>query len=125
MKKPAPTMLIILDGFGYSAATKYNAIAQAHKPTFDYLLTNYPHTLLEASGSAVCLPDGFIGNSEVGHMTLGAGKIIPSHFLQLHTAVASGAFFANPVLTEHLAQLATTDHSLHIIGLLSDAGVQS
>ncbi len=120
-----PTALVILDGFGYSPETKYNAIAQAKKPTLDYLLAHYPHTLLQASGSAVGLPPGAIGNSEVGHCTLGAGRIVPSAYLLLHNAIASGDFFTNPLLVEHFSYLATTQNTLHVIGLLSDAGVQS
>ena len=122
--KSSPLALVILDGFGYSPDYESNAIAQAKKPTIDYLLANYPHTLLEASGSAVGLPAGTIGNSEVGHATLGAGRIIPSAFLQLHSQIASGEFFTNPVLISHLDKLAASGKTLHIMGLLSDAGVQ-
>ena len=121
----SPTALIILDGFGYSPEKQYNAIAQAKKPMFDFLMQHYPHTLLAASGSAVGLPKGCIGNSEVGHITLGAGRIVPSAFLQLQDAIASGAFFSNPVLVTHLQELTKTKNTLHILGLLSDAGVQN
>ena len=120
-----PTLLVILDGFGHSPSLEYNAIAQAKKPTIDDLLAHYPHTLLAASGKAVGLPPGVIGNSEVGHTTLGAGRVLPSPFLQLHESIASGAFFTNPILDKNLNELAQTDSTLHIIGLLSDAGVQS
>lgn len=120
-----PTLLIILDGYGYSPQIKYNAIAQAKKPTIDYLLAHYPHTLLQASGKAVGLPAGYIGNSEVGHITIGAGRIIPSAFLLLHNAIASGEFFTEPTLTQNLGALAQTHNSLHIMGLLSDAGTQN
>ncbi len=122
--KANPIALVILDGFGYSPSTQYNAIAQAKKPTLDALLAHYPHTLLEASGPAVGLPEGYIGNSEVGHQTIGAGKIVPSAFLQLQNAIADGSFFANPVLCTCLESLAQSGHTLHIVGLLSDAGVQ-
>ena len=119
-----PTALVILDGFGYSPDTQFNAIALAKKPTLDALLASYPHTLLAASGKAVGLPEGYMGNSEVGHLALGAGRIIPSPFLLLHNAIADGSFFTNPVLTAHLDALAQSGKTLHIMGLLSDAGVQ-
>ena len=122
--KSSPLALIILDGFGYSPKTQYNAIAQAKKPTIDYLMSHYPHTLLEASGKAVGLPPGFIGNSEVGHETLGAGRIIPSSFLRLYNSIEDGSFFTNPTLIAALDELAQTQHPLHILGIVSDAGVQ-
>ena len=122
--KSNPLALVILDGFGHRTESKYNAIAQAKKPMLDYLMAHYPHTLLEASGSAVGLPEGYIGNSEVGHQTMGAGRIIPSPFLMLHKAIADGSFFTNPTITASFASLAQTGKTLHIIGLLSDAGVQ-
>ena len=120
-----PTVLVILDGFGHSAQTQYNAIAQAKKPTIDYLLDHYPHTLLAASGPAVGLPAGYVGNSEVGHITIGAGRIIPSAFLLLHNAIESGEFFTEPTLTHSLGALAQTNQTLHLMGLLSDAGTQN
>lgn len=120
----SPLALVILDGYGYSPESQYNAIAQAKKPTLDYLMRNYPHTLLDASGQAVGLPKGFMGNSEVGHTTLGAGRIIPSSFLLFHNAIANGSFFTNPMLIDHLDELAQSEKTLHIMGLLSDAGVQ-
>ena len=120
----APLALGILDGYGYSPERHYNAIAQAQKPTLDNIMHNYPHTLLDASGQAVGLPQGTIGNSEVGHITLGAGRIIPSPFLLIHTAIANNSFFTNPVLTAHLDELRKSGKTLHIMGLLSDAGVQ-
>lgn len=123
--KSNPVALVILDGFGYSLHNTYNAIAHAQKPTFDYLFKNYPHTLLAASGSAVGLPEGFEGNSEVGHSTIGAGRIIPSLFSCIHTDINSGAFFTNATLTSNLNLLAHNGKTLHIIGLLSDAGNQS
>ena len=122
--KSSPLALVILDGFGYSPEFKYNAIAQAKKPTIDFLLAHYPHTLLDASGKAVGLPDGYSGNSEVGHITMGAGRIIPSSFLRLYNSIEDGSFFTNPVLICSLDSLAQTNHTLHILGILSNAGVQ-
>lgn len=122
MKKAKPVILVILDGFGYSSHTHYNAIAQAKKPFLDFAFQNFPHTLLEASGAAVGLPAGYAGNSEVGHTTLGAGRRIPSPFLQFEQMIANKSFFSNPVLISHLQKLAKTQQPVHILGLLSDAG---
>lgn len=116
-------MLVILDGFGYSPDTQYNAIAQAKKPFIDFALQNFPHTLLDASGPAVGLPEGYAGNSEVGHGTIGAGKRNPSVFLQLMTAIQNKSFFTNPTLVNNLHHLAHAGKTLHILGILSDAGV--
>jgi 2,3-bisphosphoglycerate-independent phosphoglycerate mutase len=125
MEKKSPTALIILDGFGLSTEEKYNAIAQANKPAIDFFLSNYPHAAIQASGKAVGLPDSYMGNSEVGHITIGAGRITPSPFMQMHTALHSGALEKNLVLVTHLHQLAQTNNTLHLMGLLSDSGVNS
>lgn len=117
-----PTALIILDGFGYRAERQYNAIAQAHKPTIDYFLQTYPHTLLQASGKFVGLPDGFAGNSEVGHITIGAGRIIEQPLTIINQSIESGQFYKNDILVHSLHNFQRT---LHIIGLISDAGVHS
>lgn len=122
--KKAPCALVILDGFGYSPISENNAIAQAKKPTLDYLMQHYSHCLLHASGQAVGLPEGTEGNSEVGHITLGAGRIVPSAFLHFSKAIADGSFFTNPVLRTHLQKIAQEKRSLHIIGLLSSASSQ-
>lgn len=116
--------LIILDGFGFSTATKNNAIAASKIPNFNYLLTHYPHTLLQASGSHVGLPDGFMGNSEVGHRTIGAGEILKEPLSILLDAIADKSFFSNTILIKSLNKLPPTN-TLHVIGLLSDAGVHS
>jgi 2,3-bisphosphoglycerate-independent phosphoglycerate mutase len=123
MKKANPVILVILDGFGYSSHTHYNAIALANKPFLDFAFQNFPHTLLEASGAAVGLPPGYAGNSEVGHTTLGAGTRIPSSFLQLHTSIEDKSFFTNPELVRHLQMLAQSGYALQILGICSDAGV--
>lgn len=115
-----PTALIILDGFGYREQTKFNAIAHAQKPTIDFFLKTYPHTLLQASGTFVGLPYGFVGNSEVGHITIGAGRVIDQPLTIINHAILSGEFFRNPVLINSLQNFKRT---LHLIGLLSDAGV--
>ena len=124
MTKIKPVALVILDGYGYRKETDYNAIAQARKPTLDALLETYPHTLLEASGTAVGLLPGYIGNSEVGHLTMGAGRIIEQPVTMIHNAIQDGSFFTNPILKKSLQQLPKTK-KLHIMGLLSDGGVHS
>lgn len=123
--KSRPTALIILDGFGYRTEKKFNAIAQAHTPTFDFLLNSFAHTHLKAAGPAVGLLEGQMGNSEVGHLTIGAGRIVPQDIIRINTAIEDGSFFTNQILTDHLSHLASTGKALHIMGLLSDGGVHS
>jgi 2,3-bisphosphoglycerate-independent phosphoglycerate mutase len=122
--KIKPVALVILDGYGYRKETDYNAIANAKKPTLDFLFETYPHTLLEASGTSVGLLPGNIGNSEVGHLTIGAGRLIKQPISIIHEAIENGTFFKNPKLCNTLQQLPATK-KLHIIGLLSDGGVHS
>ena len=123
MKNKAPTALIILDGFGYSKESEYNAIVQAHTPCFDKLVTTYPTTLLRASGIAVGLPEGSIGNSEVGHLTIGSGSIILQPFTMIHEGIKEETFFANKVLIKNLQKLKKEKKTVHLMGLLSDATV--
>ncbi|MDR3646936.1 MAG: 2,3-bisphosphoglycerate-independent phosphoglycerate mutase [Candidatus Babeliales bacterium] len=119
------TALVIMDGFGISENKKYNPIYLAKKPTLDYLLINYPNAILQASGKYVGLPEGYIGNSEVGHLTIGAGKIISQACAIINAAIEDQSFFKNQVLTHDLTKLYNANGDLHIIGLLSDAGVHS
>jgi len=121
--KIKPVFLIILDGFGYRAQTEFNAIAQANTPHLKDWFAHYPHTLLKASGDAVGLPDGSMGNSEVGHETIGAGRIIEQPESFLLRAIGDGSFFENPMLKTQLRALKDSGKAIHIIGLLSDAGV--
>jgi len=123
--KNGPTALIILDGFGYSDDKKYNAIAQASTPFLNFCYEKYPHTLLHASGYYVGLPDGYIGNSEVGHFTIGAGRIIKQFLTKWFDALDDGSFENNSVLITQLDHLIQTGGTLHILGLLSDAGVHA
>ncbi len=125
MQAKQSTALVILDGFGYREQPKHNAIYHAQKPTLDYLYQHYPHTLLKAAGKAVGLLDGYIGNSEVGHLTIGSGRITPQAVKRIHDAIENHSFFSNPILIEKLHKLAGTGNTLHIMGLLSDAGVHS
>src|SRR5881275_2859915 len=98
MPNPKPLILIILDGWGYRAETKANAIALARKPTYDELLRKYPNTLIHTSGPFVGLPDGQMGNSEVGHMNMGAGRVIYMDVTRIDLLISSGEFANNPAV---------------------------
>jgi 2,3-bisphosphoglycerate-independent phosphoglycerate mutase len=125
MNTHKPVALVILDGFGYRKDPRYNAIQHARTPHLDFLFATYPHTLLNASGTAVGLLPGFMGNSEVGHLTIGSGRVIPQPITRLHEAITNGSFFKNPQLLQTLATVKEKDSTLHIMGLLSDGGVHS
>ncbi|HEX4577645.1 MAG TPA: 2,3-bisphosphoglycerate-independent phosphoglycerate mutase [Edaphobacter sp.] len=120
-----PIVLTILDGWGYRSETHGNAIAQARKPTYDALLRDYPNTLLRASEHFVGLPDGQMGNSEVGHLNLGAGRIVRMDMTRIDTAILDGSFYADPTLVRAYELAAEKGRALHLIGLLSDGGVHS
>lgn len=122
---PKPLVLILLDGWGYRSETENNAIAAANTPTWDKLWSQYPHMLLDASGHAVGLPNKQMGNSEVGHMHIGAGRIIDQDLTRLDKAIAEGTFNKNAVLEEGVKQAAANHHAVHIMGLLSPGGVHS
>lgn len=122
---PKPIVLTILDGWGYRAETHGNAIAQARKPVYDKLLAEYPNTLLRASEHFVGLPDGQMGNSEVGHLNLGAGRIVRMDMTRIDTAIADGSLFADSTLTRAYELAGQKGRTLHLIGLLSDGGVHS
>ncbi|MGH3141043.1 MAG: 2,3-bisphosphoglycerate-independent phosphoglycerate mutase [Gaiellales bacterium] len=115
--------LVILDGWGLAPPGPGNAVELAHTPTFDRLWAAYPHTQLDASGRAVGLPDGQMGNSEVGHTNLGAGRVVRQDLVRIDDDIESGAFFENPVLVE--ACRAARGSALHLLGLVSDGGVHS
>lgn len=121
----SPLVLLILDGFGYSDDTKYNAISSAVAPTWQKLWDNNPKTLIHTSGLAVGLPEGQMGNSEVGHMTLGAGRVVYQNFTRINKAIAEGDFFTNPVYCEAIDTAVANDKAIHIMGLLSPGGVHS
>jgi 2,3-bisphosphoglycerate-independent phosphoglycerate mutase len=120
-----PIVLTILDGWGYRADTNGNAIALARKPIYDSLLRDFPNTLLQASDHFVGLPDGQMGNSEVGHLNLGAGRVVRMDMTRIDTAIVDGSFFADPTLLAAIAKAQEKSSALHIIGLLSDGGVHS
>lgn len=117
--------LIILDGWGYGQSDKSNAILAAKTPFFNSLIETYPNAKLEASGMAVGLPDGQMGNSEVGHMNLGAGRVVYQELGRIHKAVDEGALNTNPVLVEAFEYAKKEGKKVHFIGLLSDGGVHS
>ena len=120
-----PLTLVILDGFGYRADKKDNAIAQANTPFFDRVMANYPWTLIGGSGHAVGLPTGQMGNSEVGHLNIGAGRVVQQDFTRIDAEIDSGAFFKNPVLLSAVGKAVLQNKSVHIMGLLSPGGVHS
>ena len=118
-------LLLILDGWGYSSDTSNNAIALANTPNWDCFLENYPNTLIGTSGESVGLPDGQMGNSEVGHLTIGSGRIIEQDFTRIDNDIKSGEFFSNAALCQALSAASQKDKAVHILGLLSDGGVHS
>ena len=120
-----PVALIILDGFAFREEVKGNAVAQAYKPNFDRYWNNYPHATLVASGEAVGLPDGQMGNSEVGHLNIGAGRIVYQSLTRIHKSIREGDFFRNERLIEAVEHAKANGSKLHVMGLLSDGGVHS
>ena len=118
-------VLIILDGFGYREESADNAIANARTPVWDRLWAEAPHTLISGSGLDVGLPDGQMGNSEVGHMSLGAGRVMYQSMTRIDAAIADGSFFNNPAYTEAVDAAIANNNAVHIFGLLSEGGVHS
>lgn len=119
-----PLALIILDGWGCAAESRGNAVSLARTPNFNRLL-EYPHATLAASGEAVGLPEGQMGNSEVGHLNIGAGRVVYQDITRISRAIRTGEFYANPVLIEALRRARDRGAALHLFGLLSDGGVHS
>ena len=122
---PKPLVLVILDGFGHSDSPDFNAIHAAHTPVYDRLLATQPHGLISGSGMDVGLPDGQMGNSEVGHMNLGAGRVVYQDFTRVTKAIRDGDFFSNPAICEAVDKAVGAGKAVHILGLLSDGGVHS
>ena len=120
-----PVILLILDGFGHSEQFAHNAIAQANTPNLDAIKAQFPHTLINASEHYVGLPDGQMGNSEVGHLNIGAGRIVFQDFERINNSISSGEFFKHADLIKALQNLQINNKALHIYGLLSDGGVHS
>jgi len=124
-QKKTPLVLIVLDGFGYRAEREGNAIALADMPFYDELREKYPHTLIEASGECVGLPKGVMGNSNVGHLCLGAGRVLRTDVDRINHEIASGTFFQNFALNAAMDNAVKHDRALHIMGLVSDGLVHS
>jgi len=125
MSTPRPVALVILDGWGIATCTPTNAVCQARTPQLDGLFATYPQTTLSASGLDVGLPAGQMGNSEVGHLNIGAGRIIYQDLTRITKSIEDGDFFENPVLLEALRTIRARGGRLHLPGLLSDGGVHS
>lgn len=123
--QPRPIVLIILDGFGYREEEEHNAIAAAVTPTWDYLWQHYPHLLIEGSGRFVGLPEGQMGNSEVGHLNMGAGRIVNQDLTRIDLDIESGKFFKNEILREEIKKTAQHGKAVHVFGLVSPGGVHS
>ena len=120
-----PLVLVILDGWGYSEDPDFNAIFSAYKPHWEKLWANYPRTLIQGSGIDVGLPFGQMGNSEVGHLNLGAGRVVYQELSRIELTIKNGAFFINKTLTDAIHTAVTTEKAVHILGLLSPGGVHS
>jgi len=124
----SPVLLVLLDGFGYSnnpESNDYNAIKLANTPTWDKLWNSYPHSLLECSGQAVGLPEGQMGNSEVGHMNIGAGRVVYQNLTRIDQEIANSEFNNNKILLNLINNTKQNNNSLHICGLISDGGIHS
>ena len=121
----SPVVLAILDGWGHREATEANAIATAKTPVFDSLEKVYPYTLINTSGRDVGLPDGQMGNSEVGHLNLGAGRVVPQELVRISDAVEDGSILQNQVLVNACEKINSSGGKLHLIGLCSEGGVHS
>ncbi|MDA8415126.1 MAG: 2,3-bisphosphoglycerate-independent phosphoglycerate mutase [Desulfobacteraceae bacterium] len=123
MKKPL--LLMILDGWGINPNPSHNAVALANTPNLSRLLAEYPHTRIHCSGMAVGLPEGQMGNSEVGHLNIGAGRVVYQELTRVTKSIQDGDFFTNPVLLDCIAKVKASGGRLHLSGLLSDGGVHS
>ncbi|MCK4378219.1 MAG: 2,3-bisphosphoglycerate-independent phosphoglycerate mutase [Deltaproteobacteria bacterium] len=123
--KPECVVLIIADGWGVSATVEGNAIAKAKTPVIDRLFQRYPHTTLQASGLTVGLPEGQMGNSEVGHLNMGAGRVVYQDLTRISKSIADGTFAKNQVLLESMEEISSAGGTLHLMGLFSDGGVHS
>ena len=122
---PKPLVLAILDGWGYRAERDANAIAQARKPNYDRLLREFPNTLLHASDHFVGLPDGQMGNSEVGHLNIGAGRVVSMDITRIDAMIANGSFYEHPEIVRAIDRACEGGRQLHLLGLLSNGGVHS
>src|SRR5690606_8625243 len=122
---PKPMVLLILDGWGYREDPTFNAIAAARMPNWDRLWAQYPPTLIRTSGAAVGLPGDQMGNSEVGHLNLGAGRVVYQEFTRVSRSIKTASFFTNATLADAVDLAVNTGRAVHILGLLSPGGVHS
>src|SRR5213075_2828341 len=120
-----PVVLVVLDGWGYRPEREGNAIALAKTPTWDALISKHPRTLLEASGLAVGLPAGQMGNSEVGHLNLGAGRVVMQDLVRIDESIRDHSFFANPVFVAACDNAKLNGGSVHLMGLIGSGGVHA
>lgn len=120
-----PLLLLVLDGYGYSENSEFNAVKAANSPVWDGIWAHQPKTLIHTSGMEVGLPEGQMGNSEVGHMTLGAGRVVYQNFTRINKAISDGDFFTNPVYVNAIDKAVQAGKAVHILGLLSPGGVHS
>src|SRR3546814_160852 len=125
INRPKKAVLIILDGWGYGRGDNSNAIYNANTPFFDELISKYPNSRLQASGEAVGLPEGQMGNSEVGHLNIGAGRVVYQELVRINKAIRDKQLQENAVLKETIQYLKDNGKKLHLIGLVSDGGVHS
>lgn len=125
MNPPKPTVLLIFDGFGCRESKSSNAIMLSKTPVWNELLEEYPHTQLDCSGSVVGLPDNQMGNSEVGHLHLGTGRLLPQDYTRINKAIQDRSFYFNPVLCQAVDRAIDGGKALHVLGLLSPGGVHS
>src|SRR5437868_3634074 len=123
--KKRPVVLVVLDGWGYRPEREGNAIALANTPTWDGLVVRYPRTLLNASGRAVGLPEGQIGNSEVGHLNLGAGRVVVQDLVRIDDSIRDRSFFSNPVFAGACDATKKTGGTVHLLGLIGNGGVHA
>lgn len=124
-QRPKPVLLCILDGWGHREERDHNAIANAHTPNWDYLLANYPHGVINASEGEVGLPEGQMGNSEVGHMNIGAGRVVMQDLPRIDAAIADGTLAKNDNLQRFISALKQSQGTCHLLGLASDGGVHA
>ena len=122
---PRPIVLVVLDGFGVSQEKRGNAVLAARKPNLEFIAKNFPFTTLQASGPAVGLPWGEAGNSEVGHLTMGAGRVIYNHLPRIITAIKNGSFYENPAFLKIISHVKENQSALHLLGLVSSGSVHS
>src|SRR2546421_1152302 len=120
-----PVVLIVLDGWGFRPGREGNAVELGDTPTWHRLWSRAPRTLLEASGLAVGLPDGQIGNSEVGHLNLGAGRVVPQDIVRISQSIERGEFFRIPALVQLVDETRRHDATLHVMGLIGTGGVHA